>query len=227
MRRRRPCPDHYRRRHHHHSPIYSTSGRLAARAKRQASSASRAERERARQASPRARRSTMLQAERRSRARAEPVQSARGASCLPKFGARARRRRQTPRPMAQSRSPLAARKGLALLPRGRTRGALQIPARPPETNRTRVQSDRMIPSAASEPRMTQPHARRPQSSSCPGAARNRPRRHSLWSRRPFHRVLRGSAPSPRASSALDQHRCVARSPQRRRSRPRHRARARA
>ena len=189
MRRRRPCPDHYPRRHHHHSPICSTSGRRAARAERRADSASRAERERARQASPRARRSTTLQAARPSRARAEPVQSARGASCLPKFGARVRRRRKAPRPMTQSRSPLAARMGLAQLPRGRTRGALQIPARPPETNRTRVQSDRMIPSAASEPRMTQLHVRHPQSSSCPAAARNRPRRHSLWSRRPFHRVL--------------------------------------
>lgn len=241
VRRRRPCLDHCQRRrrallhhHHHPSPMYSRSGRPAARAKRRATNVSRAKHERARQVSPRARRSAMLlQAERWSRARAELVQSARGARCLREFEARAPRRRTTPRPMTKRRarrSPPAARTGsgpIGRLPRERTPGVLQKPARPPETRQSRVQSDRTIPSAASERRMTQPRARDPRSSSYPAAGRDGPQQHSLWSRCRFPRVLRDSAPTPRASSALDQHRCVVRSPLRRRSHPRHRARARA
>ena len=167
------------------------------------------------------------------RARAELVQSARGARCLREFGARAPRRRTTPRPMTKRRarrSPPAARTGsgpIGRLPRERTPGVLQKPARPPERRVNRVQSDRTIPSAASERRMTQPRVRDPRSSSYPAAGRDGPQQHSLWSRCRFPRVLRDSAPTPRASSALDQHRCVACARRCADAPPRHRARARA
>ena len=208
VRRRRPCLDHCQRRrrallhhHHHPSPMYSkwTSSRAC---KAAATNVSRAQHERARQVSPRARRTAMLlQAERWSRARAELVQSARGARCLREFEARAPRRRTTPRPMTKRRarrSPPAARTGsgpIGRLPRERTPGVLQKPARPPETRQSRVQSDRTIPSAASERRMTQPRARDPRSSSYPAAGRDGLSALALVALS-VSRVLRDSAPTP-------------------------------